>query len=90
MANGIDRDTFKGYDTDSKLLTLFDYLHDMYNKSCDSDIEIRNNYKIQVETCQKQFAKKKDLDNAVWAIRTIYALPIIALLGWILKGAFGW
>ena len=27
MMNGVDRKTFEGYDTDSKLLTLYDYAH---------------------------------------------------------------
>ena len=28
--NGVDRKTFEGYDTDSKLLTLYDYAHDTW------------------------------------------------------------
>lgn len=32
--NGVTRDTFKAYDTDSKLDTLFDYLHELHGHQC--------------------------------------------------------
>lgn len=30
--NGVDRKTFEGYDTDSKLLTLYDYANDTWQE----------------------------------------------------------
>ena len=38
--NGISRETFSGYDTDSKLDTLFDYVHAIYEQSCSGDAKL--------------------------------------------------
>ena len=35
--NGIKKETFQGYSVESKLDTLFDYIHAIYEKSCVDD-----------------------------------------------------
>jgi hypothetical protein len=52
MPNGITRDTFKGYTTDSKLLTLFDILVDVHVKQTQ-----------QIKICDPRFKK---LENRKW------------------------
>jgi len=52
MPNGITRDTFKGYTTDSKLLTLFDIL---------VDVQVKQTH--QIEVCDPRFKK---LENRKW------------------------
>lgn len=60
--NGITKETFLGYDTDSKLNTLFDYIHDISEKQkaiCTHIINTKN-HGDRIEKLEK----RKRVDSA--------------------------
>jgi len=70
--NGVSRETYQGYDTESKLNTLFDYVHDIREVSCKGDKEL-NVRVTKLET-------RKKLDTGIGAASGFVG-GVIAFMG---------
>ena len=66
--NGISKETYQGYDTYSKLNTLFDYIHEIYNVSCQDDTALSDridSVQSEVTTLGKKFNRRKKVDTSL-------------------------
>ena len=75
MANTISKETYKGFDVDSKLNVLFDYAIESHRCAKDNEEKI--------EELDKKFDRRKRLDTAVSGVYGLIGGALMVFVKWV-------
>jgi len=75
VANSISKETYKGFDVDSKLNVLFDYAIESHRCAKDNEEKI--------EELDKKFDRRKRLDTAVSGVYGLIGGALMVFVKWV-------